>query len=59
MRKRLSCFFVLFRPIKNAEVPERKTKVGAQKWVIQRVKNKPGVVVAILVGLAKLAVSWK
>src|SRR5580704_807960 len=32
------------------EVPARKTKAGAQKWVIQRVKKSPGVVTARLVG---------
>src|ERR1700722_13311449 len=29
-----------------AEVPARKTKAGAQKWVIQRVKKRRGVVTA-------------
>src|SRR5580704_11311066 len=32
------------------EVPARKTKAGAQKWVIQRVKKSPGVVTARLAG---------
>jgi hypothetical protein len=33
-----------------AEVPERKTKVGAHKWVIHRVIKRAGVVVAKSVG---------
>ena len=45
-------FFVFLWVIKNAEVPARKRKIGAQKWVIQRVKNNAGNVVAILVGLS-------
>src|SRR5260221_10649369 len=51
MRKRLTSFFDFFCVIRNTEVPARKTKSGAQKWVIHLVKNKAGVVVAILVGL--------
>src|SRR6185503_1052913 len=41
---------VLFDPYRNAEVPVRKTKTGAQKCVIQRVKNSRGVVVERFVG---------
>ena len=43
---------VLFDPYKNADVPVRKTKTGAQKCVIQRVKNSRGVVVPRFVGSA-------
>ena len=35
----------------QAETPDRKTNVGAHKWVIQRVKKRNGVVVARSVGL--------
>jgi hypothetical protein len=41
----------------QADVPAKKTNAGAQKWVIQRVKNKRGVVVARSVGLCVAAVT--
>jgi hypothetical protein len=34
----------------KADAPDKKTNVGAHKWVIQRVKNKTGVVVNKSVG---------
>lgn len=37
------------------DVPDKKTKTGAQKWVIQRVKNKKGVVVARFKGSSRFA----
>jgi hypothetical protein len=37
--------FLFFMEIK-AEVPDKKTKIGAQKWVIHLVKKSNGVVVA-------------
>ena len=47
-----SSFFVFLCVIKNADVPARKRKIGAQKWVIHRVKNKAGNVVVRSVGLS-------
>src|SRR5256885_15791382 len=40
---------------KYAPVPARNTNSGAQKWVIQRVKNSIGVVFATLVGSNNVA----
>jgi hypothetical protein len=50
--KNLLLSFTLFLLVKEikADVPERKTKTGAHKCVIQRVKNKAGVVVFKSVG---------
>jgi hypothetical protein len=45
-------FFLL--PYKKAEVPARNTNIGAQKWVIHRVKNNIGVVVSRFVGSANI-----
>jgi hypothetical protein len=47
IKKRLvyARLFLFFIDMK-AEVPDRNTKTGAQKWVIQRVKKSSGVVVA-------------
>src|SRR4051812_37287696 len=45
IRNRLASAFDLFLPERKAEVPDKKTKTGAQKWVIQRVKKSAGVVV--------------
>jgi hypothetical protein len=39
MRNPDSSRVVLRRPARYAETPARKLKTGAQKWVIQRVKN--------------------
>ena len=39
IRKHLSLILFFFCPIKNTEVPARKTNVGAQKWVIHLVKK--------------------
>src|SRR5687768_7845185 len=50
MRKELNSDLVFFLLIRYAAVPARKTIIGAQKWVIQRVKNRAGVVVARFVG---------
>ncbi len=33
-------------PARKADAPARKMKTGAQKWVTQRVKKSPGVVVS-------------
>lgn len=39
-------FFVDFRRLwKYADVPDKKTNVGAHRWVIHRVANSKGVVV--------------
>jgi len=56
IKKKLSSFFVFLTPYKYAEVPARKTKTGAQKWVIHLVKNNWGVVVARFVGASVDAV---
>src|SRR5579862_4975482 len=37
---------------RKADTPDKKTKVGAHRWVIQRVKKSPGVVVCKLVALS-------
>src|SRR3954454_20352257 len=51
-RNQESSRFVLPRESdRNAPVPASSMKVGAQICVIQRVKNNPGVVVAMFVGL--------
>ena len=43
--------FLVFRcPDIKADVPANNTNIGAQKWVIQRVKNNCGVVVSMFVG---------
>src|SRR5687767_151600 len=47
IRKRLNSFFDLRLLCRNADIPERKTKTGAQKWVIHLVKYKMGVVVCM------------
>src|SRR5258705_9364881 len=49
-RNKLISFFVLFRLMRKIEVPARKTKIGAQKWVIHRVKKRSGKVVSRFVG---------
>lgn len=52
MNRNLESSLVDFlRRARNAPVPVSRKKVGAQKWVIQRVKNSGIVVVAGLVGL--------
>ena len=48
-----SAGFDLLLPYRNAEVPDKNTKIGAQKLVIKRVKNRKGVVVARFVGSLK------
>jgi hypothetical protein len=59
IRNMLSSFFVLRRLCRYIDVPERKTKTGAQKCVIHRVKNNVGDVVARFNGSSKLAPIWK
>ena len=49
-KKRLSSFLDRRCPARKADVPLKKTKAGAQKCVIQRVKNKITVVFAIFSG---------
>jgi hypothetical protein len=46
----VSCTFDFFVPYKNADVPAKNTKIGAQEWVMNRVKNKTGLVVSIFTG---------
>src|SRR3954465_12183486 len=43
MRYRARSPRATFRPCRNAAVPAKNTNPGAQKCVIQRVKNTPGV----------------
>ncbi len=45
--------FDLVLPYRKAEVPDKKTKTGAQKCVTKRVKNIKGVVVSISLGSTK------
>src|SRR6187549_1446003 len=40
IRKKLNSFFDLRLLCKKADIPERKTKTGAQKWVIHLVRYK-------------------
>lgn len=47
--RKAETFMLLFILI-NVKAPERKTKVGAQRCVTQRVKNSSGVVFARSVG---------
>ncbi len=49
-RKADNSFFDFLNDCKKAEVPERKTNVGAHRCVIQRVANNAGVVVCRLRG---------
>lgn len=49
-RNFLNSWIVTFCPYRKALVPARKTKVGAQKWEIHRVKNQTGVVWVTSVG---------
>lgn len=51
IKKRLNCLLERRVPERLTEIPLKKTNNGAQKWVIHRVKNKIGVVVARSVGL--------
>jgi hypothetical protein len=55
IKKMLSSFFDLLADCRKADVPDKKTKTGAQKWVIQRVKKSMGVVVLRLRGLSVIA----
>ena len=48
----VSLMFSFFEPRRKADVPARKRNTGAQKCVIQRVKNSSGVVEARSVGEA-------
>src|SRR5829696_2398153 len=50
IRNKLNSFLLFRRLWNQADVPARKTKTGAQKCVIHRVKNNIGVVVAIFKG---------
>ena len=57
IRNRLASFLDFFRDDRYAEIPERNTKVGAQKWVIHLVKYNQVVVVFGSSGSAVIAVS--
>jgi phage gp46-like protein len=46
----LSEIFLVLLKDKKAETPDRNTKVGAHRWVIQRVMNNKVVVVCKFVG---------
>ena len=54
MKRRLSgrLFFLSFE--RNTDVPARKTNIGAQRYVIHRVKKSRGVVVERSVGLEEI-----
>ena len=54
----VSTIFLSFWNERKAEVPARKTKMGAHKCVIQRVKKRMGVVVDRLVGLSAMESTW-
>src|SRR4051812_36369881 len=56
-RKKDSSFLVFFVPFKKAEAPARKVKMGAQKWVIHRVKNNGTSVLVRSVGSYKKALA--
>src|ERR1700755_796646 len=59
-RNHESSLFVLPRRVeRNAPVPARKTKVGAQKCVIQRVKKRPVQVCVGSSGSNAFAYAWK
>jgi hypothetical protein len=55
VNKNHDTFLILFlrAPYRKAEVPAKKTNIGAQKWVIHLVKKRNGVVVCKSVGFVK------
>src|SRR3954470_8581938 len=52
-RKKDNSFLVFLVPFKKAEAPARRVNIGAQKWVIHRVKNNGTSVLVRSVGLYK------